>query len=783
MDKLHGWCYKVLPLAYDDSLSYYEVLCKLVAKINEIIDAGGFTPEEIKELQDDITALQRSDTTQNATISDIGGDIANIDSDISAMQNDIAELQVDITALQRSDTTQNATISDIGGDIANIESDISAMQNDIAELQAGSSEVENEALARVPIREGVVYSGKLSEAPFTFESYPYFKITVEDDPKVQSSILQIASGQNGENVHLNWYTGADLTNFNLTLVPVPGSTSNTSIFVNSPMASDIDYLNTLVIGTPPANMTVSSSAVYADTWMFGDSYYGFDRARVFGALYSLGIYPECSVAFPGANSTHGLTWLSQMIKTHVPKVIIWSLGLNDATVSTSISNLSAAKEICDSRRIRLIPATLPPIQNRDFTEYNDLVRTYPQYVDQERAVVSEGPWNMHSVPSTPNKAINDGGSLVTKNGYSATNEMYVEDGFVIDYNLTGATGDTLVALYSSSGSLLPVSVKATSSTESAYSGSITVSGATTARFSYKEGVAGTTATVSRPGSSVTLRTYDAMASDAMYGSAPGYRLNNQGAVEQAQQNLSLTNHIFVSEGDIISYDFYGISQLPAIAAYASNGSYIAASSVVPDGVAGSATRISGSYTVPSGVGAVRFSWVNTAEASAIVPVSTPINLTDLKRTVKTAIGADGTIITGSWDYMYTTEPIPVKQGDTVTYDFQSFGSYPGIAAYDATDAYLQGNSVINTGPSGTKAPMSGTYSVPDGVSTLRFSFAYNGTDVTPNTVITPKTSGEPSGTKRWAPGLLASDGVHPTPMGAMVIALEYAKSCNGITNI
>lgn len=32
-------CQKVLPLVYDDSLSYYEVLCKLTNTINELIDA------------------------------------------------------------------------------------------------------------------------------------------------------------------------------------------------------------------------------------------------------------------------------------------------------------------------------------------------------------------------------------------------------------------------------------------------------------------------------------------------------------------------------------------------------------------------------------------------------------------------------------------------------------------------------------------------------------------------------------------------------------------------
>lgn len=36
---MRPYCMKVLPLVYDDSLSYYEAVCKLVTKINEVIDA------------------------------------------------------------------------------------------------------------------------------------------------------------------------------------------------------------------------------------------------------------------------------------------------------------------------------------------------------------------------------------------------------------------------------------------------------------------------------------------------------------------------------------------------------------------------------------------------------------------------------------------------------------------------------------------------------------------------------------------------------------------------
>lgn len=39
IDKLRHWCYKILPLVYDDSLSYNEFLCKVNAKLNEVIDS------------------------------------------------------------------------------------------------------------------------------------------------------------------------------------------------------------------------------------------------------------------------------------------------------------------------------------------------------------------------------------------------------------------------------------------------------------------------------------------------------------------------------------------------------------------------------------------------------------------------------------------------------------------------------------------------------------------------------------------------------------------------
>lgn len=59
IEKLKYWCHKVLPLVYDESLSYYEVLCKVVQKLNEVIEAYSGSPEQITEILEAIAKLQK----------------------------------------------------------------------------------------------------------------------------------------------------------------------------------------------------------------------------------------------------------------------------------------------------------------------------------------------------------------------------------------------------------------------------------------------------------------------------------------------------------------------------------------------------------------------------------------------------------------------------------------------------------------------------------------------------------------------------------------------------
>lgn len=48
------WCQKVLPLVYDDSLSYYELLCKVVHKLNELAENQNNLSEDVKQIAKDL---------------------------------------------------------------------------------------------------------------------------------------------------------------------------------------------------------------------------------------------------------------------------------------------------------------------------------------------------------------------------------------------------------------------------------------------------------------------------------------------------------------------------------------------------------------------------------------------------------------------------------------------------------------------------------------------------------------------------------------------------------
>ena len=53
------WCQKILPLVYDDSLSYYEILCKVTDYINKLIDDDNAIISNVNELKNELSIVQK----------------------------------------------------------------------------------------------------------------------------------------------------------------------------------------------------------------------------------------------------------------------------------------------------------------------------------------------------------------------------------------------------------------------------------------------------------------------------------------------------------------------------------------------------------------------------------------------------------------------------------------------------------------------------------------------------------------------------------------------------
>lgn len=93
--RLQYWCQLVLPAVFDDSLSYYELVAKVVKKLNEVIDSNnelagyvGTNTQDIAQLKEDVELL-------NSEFEKIkGGQYASLY--IEAMKDWIAENLINI---------------------------------------------------------------------------------------------------------------------------------------------------------------------------------------------------------------------------------------------------------------------------------------------------------------------------------------------------------------------------------------------------------------------------------------------------------------------------------------------------------------------------------------------------------------------------------------------------------------------------------------------------------------------------------------------------------------
>ncbi len=65
INKIKFWCQKILPTVYDESLSYYEVLAKVIVKLNEVIDNENSQSNVIETITKELNNYLSKEDGQN----------------------------------------------------------------------------------------------------------------------------------------------------------------------------------------------------------------------------------------------------------------------------------------------------------------------------------------------------------------------------------------------------------------------------------------------------------------------------------------------------------------------------------------------------------------------------------------------------------------------------------------------------------------------------------------------------------------------------------------------
>lgn len=103
-EHLKFWCQTVLPLVFDDSLSYYEALCKIGSYVNNLIDDMDLTADQITEIKTEL-----SNTTKLAEHAQHGyNEIVtkdNVSTVLPSMDAVPANCTIELSGIENSDIT------------------------------------------------------------------------------------------------------------------------------------------------------------------------------------------------------------------------------------------------------------------------------------------------------------------------------------------------------------------------------------------------------------------------------------------------------------------------------------------------------------------------------------------------------------------------------------------------------------------------------------------------------------------------------------------------------
>lgn len=146
--------YRVLPLVYDDSLSYLEILAKVTAKTNEVIEQVNTISAQFEGMDDYIRETAQEIVTETVTPEYVQSIITEqylntwlaSNAIISVLESDIATNKADITSLKTRMTDEEQATQALNTGLQNAITDFENFEDETnSTLQEQQTEINNKA--------------------------------------------------------------------------------------------------------------------------------------------------------------------------------------------------------------------------------------------------------------------------------------------------------------------------------------------------------------------------------------------------------------------------------------------------------------------------------------------------------------------------------------------------------------------------------------------------------------------------------------------------------------
>ena len=147
---------KVLPCVYDDSLSYYEVLCKVRDKLNEVIDIDNAQSDAINDLGEQ--SAERYNEFEQRILHDLEEMENKLEGEISAgddevlqtlselianLSNEIDDVSATISGIESSVADAVQTANSASEAVTELSEDVETVTQNVADLNTAMSNVDN----------------------------------------------------------------------------------------------------------------------------------------------------------------------------------------------------------------------------------------------------------------------------------------------------------------------------------------------------------------------------------------------------------------------------------------------------------------------------------------------------------------------------------------------------------------------------------------------------------------------------------------------------------------